>query len=181
MSEAGAEHRFNLHYQLSEIHLAKLIQICQKSLWGSWKPYLIATAGYVVVIVIALLIADTYGLSMRKAATIMLLAAVAHYFTGRIFGIVLRPNLASKGGCLTGSVTMTVTSGGIDFVHQHYQTAFLWSAILRVINSTDVIVLMTDQSTGLLIPKTAFASDQEIVDFLQFVAMCIENAKLTDE
>ena len=179
MSEAGSEPAFELRYELSEVHFTRLVQLCQKSMWGPWKPYLHAFAGYFVVALVAALIASAYGLTVRRMASVMVLGAVVFYFTGRFISIALRPQMVADHGCWVGEVVARATLGQIDFVHSRYQCTYSWAGILKIIDGSDAVVLMTDLAGGVIIPKTAFSSESELEAFLHFVGERIDAAKLT--
>lgn len=87
-----------------------------------------------------------------------------------LYSILVRPYMISRtlmrtlnGGSDTSSYVFSET--GVDVRREHYEGHYDWAAIRRAKQSPHLLVLYTDSSLALILPKRCFVSAQQLSDF----------------
>lgn len=79
-------------------------------------------------------------------------------------------NSAGADGSVLGVRELIASDEGIQERKPHASTLFRWEAIEAMTEGKMIAVLWTDKMAGVIIPRNAFGSPEEIIAFQQFIS-----------
>jgi YcxB-like protein len=168
----------NLSYSLSKDQLMAFNRFTYRRL-GARRGAKVANTILSVVIWVSIAVATGTFTSLYKKAPALSteLNTIAFLFAlsmgGLIAGIVYqqrsqRNAVFGEGSMLRRQQSVAATSDGLDFAVPGARTHYDWSRFVEVFEDSATIYLYLDSSHGLVIPKTAFASADELQQFVSW-------------
>lgn len=106
---------------------------------------------------------------LAVAGVLLALAAIA-VFAGLIPAIRMQKNAAaafvSEDGPLTGDFLLEASADGLVVTGSHMQTVFRWSAFEAIESRNGAVYLIVDAGAGVIVPKSAFETKEERLQFM---------------
>lgn len=168
---------YQLQVEVEQKHFADLLRASRRRMYSAWRRYgLMFVPPFVAGGTGAwLAIVDGYdgNLGMGIGALSWLAAYLATYF----ISCVPRPQVVEKGGMALGPVDLVFDGTGVAYRKPNYQSLMRWSGILDFYEQPNTFLLMTDRTAAILVPKSAFDTEQEAEAFRDYVTEKCDLAK----
>ena len=178
--------RFRLRYKLTPDDWKAFVRVSFRRMRTgyAWKDFLLLMVLYGV----------TLGaVALLPLAGLMTEQAAAHLFMGIPIGMVLfmimllvinaryaARRFAERDTLLGEFRLVAYEGGGIQVTGEHVHSSYDWSAFVDVTQTPKLIVLWLGRASGMIISTKAFANDDEIRSFVDFVNERIAAQKTTD-
>lgn len=80
--------------------------------------------------------------------------------------IQMRKMMPSPGGFILGPRQVTLSDQGLREASRNHEALFRWPGVLSVHTTPKHVFVMVDSTAGIILPNTAFASEQERAEFV---------------